>query len=78
VTARTDDIRTIREARAEKVCAIEEGGATKVLASAGQLKDFRACCASVKRLPKKGIAIDREAAELLEIEVGDTVHLVAR
>ena len=78
VTARTDDIRTIREARAEKVCAIEEGGATKVLASAGQLKDFRACCASVKRLPKKGIAIDREAAELLEIAVGDTVHLVAR
>jgi arginine N-succinyltransferase len=78
VTARTDDIRTIREARSEKVCEIEDGGATKVLAAAGQLKDFRACCASVKRLPKKGVAIDREAAELLEIEVGDTVQLVAR
>ena len=50
----------------------------EVLASAGSLKDFRACVASVRRLPKKGISIDREAAGLLEIDVGDTVQIVSR
>jgi len=32
----------------------------------------------VKRLPKKGLCIDREAAELLELEVGSEVLAVAR
>ena len=39
-----------------------------------RLKDFRACCASVKKLARQGVRSIREAAELLEIEVGDTVH----
>jgi hypothetical protein len=33
---------------------------------------------SGKRVPKKGICIDREAAELLEVEVGDQVLAVTR
>ena len=78
VTARTDDIRTVREARADKIGEIGEGGTQKVLAGAGDLKDFRACCASVKKLPKKGVMIDRQAAELLEVDVGDTIVTVAR
>ena len=77
VTARTDDIRTIREARADQVVEIGAGGTLSVLAAAGRLKDFRACCASVKKL-KKGIMIDPDAADLLEIEVGDTVATVNR
>ena len=78
VTARTDDIRTVREAREEKVGEIGEDGSVKVLAAAGRLKDFRACCASIKKLPKKGIMIDRTAADLLEVDVGDTVLTVAK
>jgi arginine N-succinyltransferase len=78
VTARTDDIRTIREARTDTVVEIGEGGAAKVLAATGRLRDFRACCASVKKLPKAGVMIDPEAAELLEIGIGDTVTLVNR
>ena len=78
VTAPTDQIRTIREARSEIVCSIEDGGPAKVLVSTGQLKSFRACCASIKRLPKKGVSIDREAAELLEIGVGDQLWMVTR
>jgi arginine N-succinyltransferase len=49
-----------------------------MLVAAGRLKDFRACCASVRKLPKKGICIDPEAAELLEVEVGDEVAIVAK
>ena len=33
---------------------------------------------SVRKLPKKGVCIDPEAAELLEVEVGDEVVMVAR
>ena len=73
VTARTDDIRTEREAQEEKIAEIGDGGTAKVLAAAGRLKAFRACCASVKRLARRGLLIDREAAELLEVDVGDTV-----
>jgi arginine N-succinyltransferase len=78
VIAATDQIRTIRESRVETVCEIAEGGSTKVLAASGRLNDFRACCAAIKRLPRKGICIDPEAAQLLEIEVGDKVAFAPR
>jgi len=78
VTARTDDIRTVRESREEKIGEIGDGGTTKVLAATGRLKKFRACCASIKKLPKKGIMIDPEAAAMLEVGVGDTVLTVAK
>ena len=78
VTARTDDIRTIREGREEKIAEIGEGGTQKVLAASGRLKDFRACCASIRKLPRKGIMIDRQAAELLEVGIGDSIVAVAK
>jgi len=78
VTADTDEIRTIRESSPETVCEIAEGGRTKMLVAAGRLNDFRACFASVKKHPKKGICIDRKAAELLQVDVGDEVLAVAR
>jgi len=77
VTARTDDIRTVREAREDKIAEIGDAGTQKVLAAAGKLKDFRACCASTKKV-KKGVVIDRQAAELLEVDVGDTISTVAK
>jgi arginine N-succinyltransferase len=78
VTADTDDIRTVREARTETVCEIADGGPSKMLVATGRLSAFRACGASVKRLPRKGVQIDREAAELLEVDVGDEILTVVR
>jgi arginine N-succinyltransferase len=78
VTAATDQIRTIREAHSETIAEIGEGGPARMLVASGGLTDFRASCASVKRLGKKGICIDREAAELLEVEVGCSVVMVAK
>ena len=78
VNVDTDDIRTIRESKVETVCEVADGGKTKALVGAGRLENFRACCASIRKLPKKGIAIDPEAAELLEVEVGDEIVVVAR
>jgi arginine N-succinyltransferase len=78
VTASTDRIRTVRESTEETVCEIGDGGRTKTLLASGRLKEFRACMGSVKKSARKGICIDREAAELLEVEVGDKVLAVAR
>jgi arginine N-succinyltransferase len=78
VTTEVDEIRTICESRSETVCAIEEDGKSHVLVASGRLKDFRACCARVKKLPKKGVAIDRSAAEMLEVAVGDQILVVAK
>ena len=44
----------------------------------GKLKDFVACCASVKRVPRKGIIIDADAAKLLGVKAGDQVLAVTR
>jgi arginine/ornithine N-succinyltransferase beta subunit len=68
----------VRESREDKIAEIGESGTQKVLAAAGKLKDFRACCASVKKLPKKGILIDPAAAQLLEVDVGDTLLTVPK
>ena len=78
VTAQTDNIRTVRESTTETICEIAGGGRTRMLLAAGRLKNFRACCASVKRLPRKGIAIDSESADLLEVGVGDEVLAIPR
>jgi arginine N-succinyltransferase len=78
VTALTDQIRTLREARTETITEIGEAGAAKMIVAAGRLTGFRACCASVRKVPKKGICIDREAAELLEVDVGDAVVMAAK
>ncbi len=78
VIAPTDQIRTIRELRTDTVSEIGGYGGTKMLVAHGRLQDFRACCASVKKLPRKGIAIDEEAAELLEAKVGDQVVVAPR
>ena len=78
VTAQTDSIRTVRDASLETVCEIGEGGRTKTILAAGRLKNFRASFGMTKRAAKKGICIDAEAAELLEVKVGDQVLAVAR
>ena len=77
VTAHTDSIRTVRESSVESVCEIGEGGRARMILAAGRLKNFRACFASAKRA-KKGLCIDAEAAELLEVKVGDQVLAVGR
>ena len=60
------------------MCEIADGGKLKMNVAAGRLTNFRACTASVKRVPKHGICIDQEAAELLEVKVGDQVIAVPR
>ncbi len=78
VTAQIDKIRTVREAVHDTICEIGDGGKNKVIIATGRLKTFRACCANIKRVPRKGMCIDREAAKILGVKVGDQVLAVTK
>ncbi|HEX6218199.1 MAG TPA: arginine N-succinyltransferase [Sphingomicrobium sp.] len=78
VTAMTDDIRTIKESTVETVKEVGEGGHLRTLVATGQLHDFRACFARIARTDDEGIAIDEEAARMLEIEAGAQVVVATR
>lgn len=78
VTVPTDQIRTIHESQHETIAEIGEAGTKKMLVATGRLNDFRACFASLRKVSDKGLCMDREAAELLEVSEGDQVLVVAR
>ena len=78
VTAATDSIRTLREAVEEEVIEIGGGGKQKMLLAHGRLKNFRACGGLVKRVPRKGLCIDEQSAELLGVKPGDRIVAVTR
>jgi arginine N-succinyltransferase len=78
VLAPTDHIRTVRESAYETVLEVGEGGKQKMILAAGRLHDFVACGAIAKRVPRKGLVINAEAARLLGVEAGDKVLAVAR
>jgi arginine N-succinyltransferase len=77
MTARTDQVRTIREAETSTIVAVRDVGSDKVLAARGHLTDFVAAYAHIERA-EGGIAIDEAGAVLLGVGVGDTIAHIAR
>ena len=73
MTVNTDRIRTVSEAKSDKVAAIEDvdDGRTALVA-AGRLSRFRCCFADVLDTGN-GVAVGRECADLLGITVGDAI-----
>lgn len=78
VVSDTDDIKTVCDATEDVVAEIGDGGTSEVLLSTGGLKDFVSCFGRVKKIARKGLLVDAEAADLLGVQVGDTVLSVAR
>ena len=77
MTARTDQVRTIREAEESVIVAVRDVGSDKVLAARGNLTDFVAAYAHIERADG-GIVIDEAGAVLLGVGVGDTIAHIAR
>ena len=77
VTARTDAIRTIREAASLTVLDSEPAAGVPMLVGHGRLQDFVACYATVES-DGASAAIDAASRKLLGLEPGDTVLAVAR
>ncbi|MEO5972111.1 MAG: arginine N-succinyltransferase [Sphingomicrobium sp.] len=77
VTAATDDIRSVSEAKTQTVVEIGDGGDHKMLVARGRLKHFASCFAAV-RTTSEGVYIDATTAELLGAAVGDELLTVGR
>ena len=76
MTARTDQVTTVRDAEEAEIVAIESGG-DQALVATGRLTDWRGGYAKVMRTGN-GIAIDADAAGRLKVVAGDTVSWIAR
>lgn len=76
MTARVDQVKTVREAQHASVAAILAGGEPALVAT-GRLADFQAALAQVTP-SEGGVALDPVAAEALGLQTGDELLWVAR
>lgn len=78
VTAATDDIATVRDARTAIVRAVADSDdAVPHIAAAGRLAAFRACFAAIAA-HDDGIVIDPAAARALRVGIGDPITFAPR
>jgi arginine N-succinyltransferase len=78
MTARTDEVKSIREAKAKTVTGTDcANDGQRVILAAGRLANFRACFGAC--VPDgDGVALNAEAADALGVGPGDTVWAVPR
>lgn len=77
MTAHTDEVRSIRDARAATIARTDLEGGERAILACGRLGDFRACFAT-RAFEDDAIAIDAKSAGLLGVGPGETVWSVAR
>ena len=76
MTARTDQVMTVRDSRADTVGAIANGGTASIVAR-GQFGQFRACHGRVG-LADGGVTLDAASAAILGVEPGQEVRHAPR
>ncbi len=77
MTARTDRVRTVAEAREQAIVAIDRDGGTESLVAVGRLGDFR-CAFGLVREAGDGIVLSRDCADALGLHEDDVVLHVPR
>ena len=77
MTARTDEVASIRNAKCSTVIQADSTMGEKVLLAAGRLTGFHSCY-GLCEAAEDGVVIDAAAAELLGVGPGDTVWSVSR
>lgn len=79
MSAQTDNIRTVREARELTLSAVEESqGGERMLLAAGRLEDFASAYGSVDVAPDGTATLDPATAALLGLGKGDTFLAIDR
>ncbi len=76
MTARTDQVHSIRNARDARVAGLDEAGTMSLVAS-GRLADFRCAYGKVAD-GADGVTLDAQAAEVLRVGAGDAVRWIER
>jgi arginine N-succinyltransferase len=77
MTARTDQVASIRDATAARLVGTELAKGDRALLASSRLANFR-CCFGARELGDGTVVIDSTAADLLRVREGDTVWSVAR
>jgi arginine N-succinyltransferase len=77
MTARTDRVRTVRDARDAPVVTCDHDGGTEALIAAGKLRDFR-CAYGRVREAGDGVVIDPDAARALNVGEDTSITYIAR
>jgi arginine N-succinyltransferase len=77
MTARTDEVASIRDARCTTVIQTDSTTGQRALLAAGRLTTFHSCY-GLCEAAEDGVVIDKAAAELLGVGPGDTVWTVPR
>ena len=78
MTARTDQVKSVREAAPAKVVATDLDIGERCLMATGTMGSFRAAYAMLEMLGDSEVAIDERTARLLEVSEGDEVWSVGR
>ena len=76
MTARTDQVMTVRDSRTDKIAEVADGGSASIIAH-GALGEFRACHGRVG-LSDGGITVDSVSASILGVEAGQEVRHAPR
>ncbi len=78
MTARVDQVRSIRETKRGRVIAIDRDGGEDALVATGTLADFRCTLAKVRPIGDAGIVVDPAAARALDVAEDSSVAWVGR
>jgi arginine N-succinyltransferase len=77
MTAKTDTVRTVHDARSTRVVAIDDDGGNAALVATGRLSEFR-CAYGRLRECGDGMALSRDCAAALSVKEDDEVLVVGR
>jgi arginine N-succinyltransferase len=78
MTARTDKVRSIRDARTARVIAVDRDGGDDALVATGVLADFRCTMGQVRPVGTDGIVLSVPAAAALGVGEDDRVVHIGR
>ena len=75
MTAKTDRVRSIREAKTDRIVAVDDDGGSQALVASGELAEFR-CAFGCVRQVEGGITVDRACATAIGVQPdADVVHV---
>ena len=74
--AKTDDVTSIRNSKSADITAIAEGEIKSII-SHGSLANFQATYAMISE-NAEGVTIDQQAAENLDLSVGNRIRYIPR
>ena len=77
MTARTDQVRTIRDATSAEVVGIDAARGEPMLVATGRLAEFR-CAYGKVQAEGDQVVVESPCATALDLKIGDTVSLAAR